>query len=131
MSVPLDPVPCPLDHLAMRGRDDDVALVLRGETLSWKDLRSRVARLAAWLAAQVPQQGARVATWAAKGELTCLVPLAAAPLAMMKAARALSRSPLKTTRVLFFGLVARVEAGAPAGKLPVALAQLHRQTSCQ
>jgi acyl-CoA ligase (AMP-forming) (exosortase A-associated) len=62
----------------MRGRDDDVALVLRGETLSWKDLRSRVARLAAWLAAQVPQQGARVATWAAKGELTCLVPLAAA-----------------------------------------------------
>lgn len=78
MSVPLDPVPRPLDHLALRGRDDDVALVLRGETLSWKDLRTRVARLAAWLAAEVPTKGARVATWAAKGELTCLVPLAAA-----------------------------------------------------
>ncbi|MES2698607.1 MAG: acyl-CoA ligase (AMP-forming), exosortase A system-associated [Pseudomonadota bacterium] len=78
MSVPLDPVPRPLDHLALRGRDDDVALVLRGETLSWKDLRTRVARLAAWLAAEVPDKGARVATWAAKGELTCLIPLAAA-----------------------------------------------------
>ena len=27
---------------------------------------------------RVPQQGARVASWAAKGELTCLLPLAAA-----------------------------------------------------
>lgn len=73
-----DPVPHPLDHLAERGRDDAVALVLRGETLSWKDLRTRVARLAGWLAARVPEKGARVASWAAKGELTCLLPLAAA-----------------------------------------------------
>ena len=55
-----------------------MALVLRSETLSYKDLRSRISRLAAWLAEQVPEKGARVATWAAKGELTCLMPLAAA-----------------------------------------------------
>jgi len=73
-----DPVPRPLDHLAERGRDEAPALILRGETLSWKDLRTRVGQLAAWLAAQVPEKGARVATWAAKGELTCLMPLAAA-----------------------------------------------------
>jgi acyl-CoA ligase (AMP-forming) (exosortase A-associated) len=78
MPVPLDPVAWPLDHLAERGRDDDPALVLRGEALSYKALRTRVGKLAAWLAEQVPDAGARVASWAAKGELTCLLPLAAA-----------------------------------------------------
>ncbi|GAA0280077.1 acyl-CoA ligase (AMP-forming), exosortase A system-associated [Alteraurantiacibacter aestuarii] len=78
MSLTPDPVALPLDHLALRGRDEDVALVLRGESLSWKDLRSRIATLAGWLAEHVPQKGARVASWAAKGELTCLLPLAAA-----------------------------------------------------
>ncbi|MGH6785229.1 MAG: acyl-CoA ligase (AMP-forming), exosortase A system-associated [Novosphingobium sp.] len=68
----------PLDHLAERGRDADPALVLRERTLSFKDLRERVATLAGWLRAQVPEPGARVASWAAKGELTCLLPLAAA-----------------------------------------------------
>lgn len=62
----------------MCGKDADIALVLRGETLSWKDLKTRVAAMAGWLAAHVPEKGARVATWAAKGELTCLMPLAAA-----------------------------------------------------
>ena len=78
MPLAPDPTPRPLDHLAECGRDGAPALVLRGETLSWKDLRSRVARLAGWLADTVPERGARVATWAAKGELTCLMPLAAA-----------------------------------------------------
>ncbi len=78
MSTTPDPMPRPLDHLALRGDDADPALVLRREALSWKDLRSRVAQLAGWLTAQVPEKGARVATWAAKGELTCLMPLAAA-----------------------------------------------------
>ncbi|MFC0204814.1 acyl-CoA ligase (AMP-forming), exosortase A system-associated [Novosphingobium soli] len=68
----------PLDHLALRGDDHDDALVLREGVLSWKDLRERVSRLAAWLVREVPQTGARIATWAAKGELTCLMPLAAA-----------------------------------------------------
>lgn len=68
----------PLDHLALCGRDDAPALVLRDRTLSFKDLRTGVSRLAAWLKGQVPEPGARVATWAAKGELACLMPLAAA-----------------------------------------------------
>ncbi len=78
MSLAPDPLAKPLDHLALNGRDEAVALVLRAETLSWKALRSRVAQLAAWLQDLVPEKGARVATWAAKGELTCLMPLAAA-----------------------------------------------------
>lgn len=73
-----DPTPRPLDHLAERGRDEAPALVLRSGPVNWKDLRTRVARLAGWLAEQVPEKGARVATWAAKGEITCLLPLAAA-----------------------------------------------------
>jgi len=68
----------PLDHLALRGADEAPALVLRDSTLSFKDLKERVARLAGWLKGLVPEPGARVATWAAKGELTCLMPLAAA-----------------------------------------------------
>jgi acyl-CoA ligase (AMP-forming) (exosortase A-associated) len=77
MSLPLDPVPQPLDHLTERGRDEDAALVLRGEALNHKALRSRVGQLASWLASRVTEPGARVASWAAKGELTCLLPLAA------------------------------------------------------
>ena len=78
MSLSPDPVPRPLDHLAELGRDADQALVLRGEVLSYQDLRTRIGRLASWLAGEVPEKGARVASWAAKGELTCLLPLAAA-----------------------------------------------------
>jgi len=78
MPIALDPIPRPLDHLALLGADGDAALVLRGQVLSYKHLRTRIAQLAGWLAAQVPQSGARVASWAAKGELTCLMPLACA-----------------------------------------------------
>ena len=80
-NLALNPAPAadprPLDHLAEGGRADAAALVLRGQVLSYQDLRTRVARLAGWLAGQV-QRGGRVASWAAKGELTCLLPLAAA-----------------------------------------------------
>ncbi len=75
-SLPIDPKP--LDHLALMGEGTAPALVLRDRTLSHNDLRESVARLAGWLKAQVPESGARVASWAAKGELTCLLPLAAA-----------------------------------------------------
>ncbi|WBY15878.1 acyl-CoA ligase (AMP-forming), exosortase A system-associated [Erythrobacteraceae bacterium WH01K] len=70
--------PKPLDHLVLRGADDAPALVLRERTLSYEDLRSRVALLASWLKDVVPEEGARVASWAAKGEMTCLLPLACA-----------------------------------------------------
>ncbi|MCB2050887.1 MAG: AMP-binding protein, partial [Novosphingobium sp.] len=68
----------PLDHLAERGEDAAPALILKGGTLSYKDLRTRLALLAGWLEREAPQKGARIATWAAKNELTCLMPLAAA-----------------------------------------------------
>ncbi len=68
----------PLDHLVLRGAEQAPALVLRDRTLSFKDLRTRVAALAGWLAMQGAEPGARVASWVAKGELACLMPLAAA-----------------------------------------------------
>lgn len=67
----------PLDHLALRGADDATALVLRDGVFSYKDLRSRVSRLAGWLSTKV-NAGGRVASWVAKGEIGCLMPLAAA-----------------------------------------------------
>lgn len=73
-----DPTPKPLDHIVEYGRDNDPALVLRGETLSFEGLRSRVAMLSGWLASLGLPSGSRVASWAAKGELTCLMPVAAA-----------------------------------------------------
>ncbi|MEH6683893.1 MAG: acyl-CoA ligase (AMP-forming), exosortase A system-associated [Qipengyuania sp.] len=72
-----DPTPYPLDQLAERGDAQAPALVLRDRTLSFEELRNRVALLAGWLAGRAGK-GARVASWAAKGELTCLLPLAAA-----------------------------------------------------
>ncbi|NMW31552.1 acyl-CoA ligase (AMP-forming), exosortase A system-associated [Altererythrobacter sp. RZ02] len=73
-----NPEPKPLDHLTECGHDDSPALVLRDRTFSYKDLKDRVSRLSGWLRDRLPQNGARVATWAAKNELTCLMPLAAA-----------------------------------------------------
>ncbi len=72
-----DPTPHPLDQLTEIGDAQAPALVLRGGTLTYGDLRSRVSLLAGWLASKA-DEGARVASWAAKGELTCLLPLAAA-----------------------------------------------------
>lgn len=78
MPIAADPAPRPLDHLTECGRDEDAALVLRDGTLTYNQLRQRVGQLAMWLIDQLPQRGARVASWAAKGEVTCLLPLAAA-----------------------------------------------------
>ena len=72
-----DPVPRPLDHLAERGDGRAPALVLRDRVLNHEDLRTRVGHLAAWLADRAVT-GDRVASWAAKGEATCLLPLACA-----------------------------------------------------
>lgn len=77
-----DPTAFPIDHLAERavamGHGERPALVLRTSTLNHNQLRQRVAQLSGWLAQMVPHPGARVASWAAKGELTCLLPLAVA-----------------------------------------------------
>ena len=77
MPIAPDPVPYPLDHLVERGKDEALALILRDRRFSYRELRARIACLAGWLAEQLPE-GARVASWAAKGEATCLLPLAAA-----------------------------------------------------
>ncbi|WP_026091950.1 acyl-CoA ligase (AMP-forming), exosortase A system-associated [Porphyrobacter sp. AAP82] len=82
MSCLPDPTPRPLDHLAELagegGYGEASALVLRTRTLNHEELRQRVGQLAMWLIDMLPEPGARVASWAAKGELTCLLPLAAA-----------------------------------------------------
>jgi acyl-CoA ligase (AMP-forming) (exosortase A-associated) len=82
MPLAADPAPRPLDHLAelagAAGRGEAPALVLREGTLNHNQLRQRVGQLAMWLTDMLPEPGARVASWAAKGELTCLLPLAAA-----------------------------------------------------
>ncbi|MBS0255527.1 MAG: acyl-CoA ligase (AMP-forming), exosortase A system-associated [Proteobacteria bacterium] len=64
--------------MALQGAPESPALVLREGLLSYQELNCRIARLSGWLRQLVNQPGARVASWAAKGELTCLMPLAAA-----------------------------------------------------
>ena len=61
-----------------RGEGSRPALVLRDKVLNHDALRQRIEELAGWLAHEIPTKGARVASWAAKGELTCIMPLAAA-----------------------------------------------------
>jgi len=73
-----DSAPRPIDHLLEGGGSAAPALVLRGETIGRGELRARMARLAAWLHSLGLPPEARVASWAAKGEMTCLLPLAAA-----------------------------------------------------
>ena len=75
MSQP-DPTPFPIDHV-LRGAPADAALVLKDRTLTFAEVEAEVAKLAGWLRRTVPEPGARVASWAAKGWLTCLMPLAA------------------------------------------------------
>jgi acyl-CoA ligase (AMP-forming) (exosortase A-associated) len=73
-----DPVPRPIDHLLESGEDAAPALVLRSGTFNRGAVRERIGRMAGWLRTLGLAPGARVASWAAKGELTCLLPLAAA-----------------------------------------------------
>ena len=68
----------PLDHLALCGAEDAAALIIRDKVYSYKELNLRIGRLAFYLQAQGLELGDRVATWLAKGEIACLMPLAAA-----------------------------------------------------
>ncbi len=74
---PASPPSRPIDHLPLRGAGAAPALVLRDRTLSFADLSERVALLAGWLRRTVPDAGERVVTWTAKGEIACLMSLAA------------------------------------------------------
>jgi acyl-CoA ligase (AMP-forming) (exosortase A-associated) len=67
----------PLDHLALTGEADAPALIIRGTVYSYKELNKRVGRLAFLLRDSGLAPGDRVATWAAKGLVSCLMPLAA------------------------------------------------------
>lgn len=78
MVQPLDPTPRPLDHLTLRGRPSDAALVDRDGVLDYGGLDEAVGRLAAALRAAGLGHGDRVAGWLPKTRLACLLPLAAA-----------------------------------------------------
>lgn len=75
--IPLDPVPQPLDHLTLRGRPGDPALVTREGVLDYAGLEAAVGALAGWLEGQGLEPGDRVATWLPKTRTACLMPLAA------------------------------------------------------
>lgn len=75
--VPLDPVPQPLDALALRGAPDTIALEDRAGTLTYAELDAAVGGMAHWLSRQGLGAGDRVATWLPKTRAACLMPLAA------------------------------------------------------
>lgn len=67
----------PLDRLPLFGNPDAPALIIRDRVYSYKELNLRIGRLAAWLGGKGYVAGDRVATWLAKGDIACLMPLAA------------------------------------------------------
>ena len=78
MVVALDPKPRPLDHLATMGERSAPALTDKAVTIDHATLDRLVGAIAAGLLARGLVAGDRVASWAAKSRLTCLLPLAAA-----------------------------------------------------
>lgn len=73
-----DPTPFPLDHLTLLGAADAPALITREGALDYAGLERAVSSLAAALAAEAGNEGARVASWLPKTRMTCLLPLACA-----------------------------------------------------
>jgi len=78
-----DPKPFPLDHLTLRGAPTAEALRTRAGMLTFEALERAVGVLASSLTRQGLRRGERVATWLAKTELACLMPLAAARAGMI------------------------------------------------
>ena len=76
--IALDPKPYPIDHIALRGAPDAVALVDKAGAMTFAELEAGVGALAGWLAARGLSAGDRVATWLPKTHVACLMPLAAA-----------------------------------------------------
>ncbi len=67
----------PLDHLPLRGAPEAVAIRLKDRSYNYQALNDRIGQLAKFLQSQDFTDGDRVATWLPKGELACLMPLAA------------------------------------------------------
>ena len=78
-----DDTPFPLDHLALRGAPDAIALADRAGSLDYAGLHAAVGVIAAALRARGLRPGDRVASWLAKTRLACLLPLAAARAALV------------------------------------------------
>ncbi|MBC3942553.1 acyl-CoA ligase (AMP-forming), exosortase A system-associated [Sphingomonas albertensis] len=76
--IALDPKPYPIDHIALRGAPDAVALVDKAGAMTFAELEAGVAALAGWLAGRGLSAGDRVATWLPKTRAACLMPLAVA-----------------------------------------------------
>ena len=77
MSGP-DPAPKPLDHLALRGEPDAIALAVGAVSLTYADLDTEVGRTAAFLLGEGLKPGDRVASWMGKTPQACVLPLACA-----------------------------------------------------
>jgi acyl-CoA ligase (AMP-forming) (exosortase A-associated) len=78
-----DPIPCPLDHLTLRGARAAPALLTREGLLDYEGLEDAVAALAASLRARGLEAGDRVASWLPKNRMTSLLPLAAARIGLV------------------------------------------------
>ncbi len=73
-----DAIVRPIDHLLLRGEAGRPALDGRSGPVDFAALEATLGRLAAWLAGFCLKDGARVASWVAKGPVAALMPLAAA-----------------------------------------------------
>ena len=76
--IALDPVPYPIDHIALRGAPDAIALVDKAGAMTFAELEAGIGALAEWLAVRGLSAGDRVATWLPKTRVACLMPLAVA-----------------------------------------------------
>ena len=76
--IVLDPVPYPIDHVALRGGAEDVALIDKEGAMTFAELEAGVGALAGWLVSRGLAAGDRVATWLPKTRVACLMPLAVA-----------------------------------------------------
>ncbi|APG62448.1 acyl-CoA ligase (AMP-forming), exosortase A system-associated [Sphingorhabdus lutea] len=72
------PHPVPLDHIILKGRSDDIALIIKDEQYSYERLNLYIGRFAFWLRSQNVNSGDRVACWSGKGIIACIMPIAAA-----------------------------------------------------
>ncbi|WP_375426879.1 AMP-binding protein [uncultured Sphingomonas sp.] len=77
MTVP-DPTPYPIDHVHLRGRGGDVALIDRAGTWTFAVLEAAVATAAGSLVRRGFAPGDRVASWLPKTRTACVLPLAVA-----------------------------------------------------